>query len=488
VTVTTADTLGSWAAGFRLELAPLSVVRAAKRSLIDVVGVALAGAQRDVAVSVHELVRTEYGPGPCTVVGTWVASSASGAALANGVAAHVLDFDDTSYDGIVHASAVVWPAAMAAGELVQASGMRFLEAFVAGVEVECALGRALMDRLYWKGWWSTAVLGIIGASAGAARALGLDPADAGQAIRIAACQATGPRVLLGTPTKPYACGRAAQAGLQAALAARAGLTGPPAAFEHERGFVRLFNNGVQDATLLDALGRRFSLETPGVAIKLYPVCSAAQAAVEAVIVIMTDERLCAGDIRLVQCEVTPLVAMSLAYGRPHTVTEAQFSMPFAIGCALAFGRLDVDHLTESTLRDPRLAEAMAKVEMRASDHLFETPEGRRDHPEGAAVTVHTVDGRAIRRLNGAATGMPANPIADSRLEEKFRTVARRAVTDAAADQLLARLAVVETLESLTELFAGLRRDDQQRMDGQSPGTVARSAEQEATVTSRNAQS
>lgn len=457
--MTIADTLGSWVAGFRLELAPPSVLRAAKRSLLDVVGVALAGVEHHVVTSVHKLVRTEYGTGPCTVVGAWVGSSASGAALANGVAAHVLDFDDTSYDGIVHASAVVWPAVMAAAELAQASGTRFLEAFIAGVEVECALGRALTDRLYWKGWWSTAVLGAIGASAGAARALGLDPAASSQAIRIAACQATGPRVLLGTPVKPYACGRAAEAGLQAALAARAGLTGPPAAFEDERGFVRLFNDGVHDPTVMDALGHRFSLETPGVAIKLYPVCSAAQAAVEAVIAIMTDERLRADDVRLVQCEVTPLVAMSLAYDRPHTVTEAQFSMPFAVGCALAFGRLDVDHLTESALRDPRLLEAMAKVEMRVSDGLFDTPESRRDHPEGASVTIHTADGRAIRRTNGAATGMPTNPMPDARLEEKFRGAARRAVPGAAADCLLARLTTVETLGSVTELFAGVGQGD-----------------------------
>lgn len=443
-----AEVLGVWAASFEPGQAPADVVREAKRCLMDSLGVALAGSRTPIARLVRQLEFEGNGKGPATVIGDGEGRPPSAAAFANGVAAHVLDFDDTCYDGIVHASAVVWPAAAAACEAVEASGERFLAAFIAGAEAEYALGRALTDHTYWKGWWCTGLLGTIGAAVAAARAMDLTAREATHAIQIAACQTTGPRVLLGSMVKPYGAGRAAQAGLQAALFARAGMTGPDLAFEHERGFMQLYNDGIFHGTELERLGRRYGLLTPGVAVKLFPVCSAAQAAVEATMMIIEEEHVPAERVRQVRCEVPPLVAMSLIYDRPETVTQAQFSMPFAIGCILAYGKLAVENLTDANLWDPRLRSFMARVEMIGLESMAERP----DAPEGADVTVITDDGSSFRRIIGASTGMPTRPFSDGRLEDKFRSCAAGMMSAREVEDWLLRIKTVETLPSVSRLM------------------------------------
>ena len=135
-----ADTLSRWAAAYSFEDIPDVVVEEAKRCLMDTTGVALAGSQHPTAMLARAQVETQYGEGPCNIFGCPDPAAPSGAAFANGVAAHALDYDDVSYEGMVHATAVVWPAVLAAAEPVSATGREILTAFVAAVELEYALG------------------------------------------------------------------------------------------------------------------------------------------------------------------------------------------------------------------------------------------------------------------------------------------------------------------------------------------------------------
>jgi len=447
--------LGAWVAGLGLEDIPPSTLASAKRCLVDVIGVAAAGLDHEPAVKSRSHAKAQFARGPCGVLGEPASLTAPGAALANGVAAHVLDFDDTSYEGILHGSAVIWPAVMAAGETSGISGERFITAFIAAAEIEYALGRALADRPYEKGWWTTGLLGTIAAAAGAAKALGLDAEQTTNAISIAACQAAGLHAMVGTPVKALACGRTAQIGVESTLFAAAGIAGRESIFEHARGFLELFNDGVVDAGPIGSLGSHWRLDRPGIAFKLYPVCSAAQAAVEAVAQILREEAVSPARIRRVHCEVTPLVALSLAYARPCSVTQAQFSMPFAVGCMLAYGELTAGHLTTETLNDPALLAAMSKVEMSSSDAVAPTTDDRARYPEGAIVTVEVDDGTRHRRFNGAATGMPARPMSDQALERKFLSCTTSRLSTDEAKAVLSNIASIEKLRHISDLIRPL---------------------------------
>ncbi len=148
-----------------------------------------------------------------------------------------------------------------------------------------------------------------------------------------------------------------------------------------------------------------------------------------------------------------MVAISLDHDRPRRPSEAQLSMPFAVGCMLAFGDLGLDRLSPDTLADPSLRAAMAKVSMRASPALADDPETPVKCPEGAFVTLCTATGREIRRFNGVATGMPANPMSEADLETKFHDCAAFAGEDRErAEVLIRRIGTVESLPRAADLF------------------------------------
>lgn len=440
---TIAERLAEWVCASSLANMPRQVVREAKRCIVDVTGVALAGAAHETSRTVRSLAAADSAAGAASLWGTGSASlSAAAAALCNATAAHVLDYDDTCYDGIVHGSAAVWPAVVACAETAGAGGVQLLEAFIAGVETEYALGRSLPDRIYFNGWWTSGLLGSAGAAAGAAKLLGLDTVRTCHAISLAACQATGLRAMIGTAAKPYALGRAAQMGVQAAHFARSGLDAPRDAFESARGFVEVVAAGELDESKL-ALGRRYSLIEPGIAFKLYPACSAAQAATEAVLKLVIEHDIAASNVVSVDCEVTPLVAISLMYERPTSVTEAQFSLPYAIACALRYRDFGVTRMHEPSFAEPETLALMQKVRMIRNDELEAAEEGRRRNPEGARVTLTLKNSRVLKLYNGAATGMPSKPMPDDALDAKFLTCAATALSRIKAHALLGQLRDLE---------------------------------------------
>ena len=441
------DLLADWIAGLRPEALPSEVRHAGKRSLLDTIGVAIAGADR---APVEKAARAteDLGAGPCPVLplGT-PPRPAPAAALINGTAAHALDFDDTVFEGILHGSAAVWPAAQAACSLRGTSGDRLLLAFIAGSEAAYALGALIGNEAYRDGWWASSLLGLYGATAGAAKALDLGPEETRHALYLAAAQSFGLRGIFGSEAKPYLLGRAAQAGVELALAARAGLGASPATFSSAAGFLQVINRGRPIRPVFERLGAPFRLVEPGVAFKLYPVCSAAQAGVEATLALMAEHDLRAEQVVRAEVRATPLVCLQLVHQSPRTILEGQFSMPFAVGCALAFGALGSAQLDEQVLADSRLREAMAKVALIADETLPDRLDDPESAPEAAEVTLHLADGNAVRLLNPMATGMPAKPLTDAGLEAKFLGNTTVPMGEAAARALLAKLWAIDAQAS-----------------------------------------
>ena len=447
-----AGLLGSWAATLKAEDVPDAVRAAAKRCIIDVVGVSIAGSHTPVSRIAQKIALQQYPPGLSTVIGSEYRLSALGASFCNAVSSHCLDFDDTCYDGIVHGSSAVWPAVLASGEMAGASGEKVLTAFIVAAEVEYTLGRFLTDHLYMKGWWNTSVLGVIGAAVAAAKVQDFDETLMINTIQNAACFLFGPRALLGTQLKPMAMGSASSKGIYAAILAREGLSGPNDVFENSRGIIHLFNDGIKNDNALKSLGREYKLLEPGIAFKIYPVCSAAQAATEALQQILADNHLDSYQILKIVCEVPHLVAVSLVYPKPVNVTQSQFSMQFALGCILAYGRLGVEHLDEGVLDDPKLQTEMCKVSMIETASFNTLEYNRSIHPEASSVKVKTKSGITIELFKGAATGMPVKPMPNSQLDGKFIDCARRHLTMEQSWKLLKRLRTIETLRRINDLF------------------------------------
>jgi 2-methylcitrate dehydratase PrpD len=219
-----------------------------------------------------------------SVWGTGLRASAPDAALANGTAAHALDFDDMCFVSLAHPSAPLVPAVIAAGEIAGASGRAVLDAYIIGFEIQARLGRLMNPRHYQRGWHCTSTLGAISAAAGASRLFGLDAAATEHALAIAASSASGLKENFGTMVKPLHAGLAARDGVMAALLAKGGLTGSAKAIDGPQGYLRAFDSeGTDLANAVGDLGSRWEILDTGITVKLYPSCAGTHPTLDALL-------------------------------------------------------------------------------------------------------------------------------------------------------------------------------------------------------------
>jgi 2-methylcitrate dehydratase PrpD len=414
---------------------PPGARRAAARAVLDTIGVTLAGALEPVARVVQQVVAPEGG-GPCRVLGTAGTASPGNAALANGTAAHALDYDDMCFVSLAHPSAPLVAAAWAVAEASGASGRALLDAYVVGFELEGRLGRAMNPRHYQRGWHCTSTIGTIGAAAAASRLLGLDETRAGHALAIAASEASGLKENFGTMTKPLHAGLAARNGVLAAQLARAGLTASACAIEGSQGLLAAMDSERPSlAPFADDLGRRWEILETGITVKLYPSCAGTHPALDALLDLRRAERFTAADVERVEIGVDAIAPTILLYDRPSTGLEGKFSMPFCAAAALVDGGVGIDTFDDGRVRDPQITAVQSRVSMQVDPTLDASAPALTQ----ARVTVTLTNGRVMTALANGARGYPDRPASDDDLATKFLACAARALPDADARRLLERL-------------------------------------------------
>lgn len=402
-----------------MQAPPPEVIRAAQRSIYDTLGVMLAGRKHPV---VHALAGLPTDPGPAPLVSGGFATADS-AALLNGAAAHVWDFDDTCYSGIQHASAVILPVLLGLAGERGASLKALVHAFVAGSEIAYELGELCGEQHYFSGWWSTVTLGLIGAVAAAGSLIDLDEDALTSAIGMAAAASGGTKAVFGSDAKPVFVGETAQRAIRFARWAEAGLSGPEAGFEGATGFLArhdaLPRQACPHAPLPDPHWR---LLRKGVLFKTNPVCSAAQAAIEAMGDVMRHSELTPDDIARIEVETSALVAVSLVHDAPRCPAQAQFSMPYALACTALHGKVRFQDLAPDAVSDPRKLSLMGRIHWARCERL-DTAEMRATAPEPAHVTIVDHTGQSHSSECLTAYGMPQRPLSDQDLMEKFKTAA-----------------------------------------------------------------
>lgn len=405
-----------WASELLATDIPAHVHQIAHRAMLDTLGAMLAG-------GAHQDIKKLAGIWPASNgacdLATGGRATAETAALINGGAAHFWDFDDTSYTGIMHGSAVIFPVVLALAQEKGASEEEARTAFVIGSEITYVLADICTHQHYFRGWWSTATCGLVGAAAAAARLLGCDSNQICQAIGLAAAASGGAKSVFGTHAKPYLVGEAAQRAIMIARFVASGLSGPDDGIEGQTGFLHLLNNDVEDLQQIETLGRRWRLADPGLLIKLYPVCSAAHAATEEIARQTFHAGLSPDDIDTIRLEVPKLVRISLVHDHPKTPAQAQFSLPFVAACAVINGAVRLQDLNVEVIQSASIQAVMAKVQIHEATDLS-TPEARQRFPESARVRIILKDQTEQTGFCGEAYGMPEKPLSDIDFLKKFQ--------------------------------------------------------------------
>jgi 2-methylcitrate dehydratase PrpD len=424
------DALVGFVSGLRFDELSHEVRHYARRHLMDTVGVMIAGAGGEVATRAEAMLASVRPAGSVAVPGRTRCADLLDAAFLGGTAAHGIELDDGYRQGSVHPGCAVVPPLLALSQMKQTSGKALIEALVAGYETVTAIGRACHPDLRQRGFHPTGAVAVLGAAMAAGKLRGLSALQLADALGLAASSAAGLFAFVngGADIKRLHAGHAAREGLQAALLAEQGVEGPPHVIEARDGFMQAF-----------AFGRARSIELPptvpfGITdcyIKPYPCCRHIQPAVEALIGLVTDEKIATEAVHRIDTE-TYCIAAEHAETGWDDFASAQLSFPYLMALALKFRSIKLEHFSEQRRRDPALAALAAKV------HVTAPPAIDRLYPKlrPARVTLTTARGTFTRQAD-EALGSRLVPLDDQGLQAKFHTLVEP-VLGAAGTAALAR--------------------------------------------------
>jgi len=457
-TETVVQEVARFAAGVRAGKIEESILRDARRRVTDIIGIALAASELEPARIVGKVVDGWGGNGQASVIGRSGRYPAASAALVNGTLAHALDYDDTHLPSVLHPSAAVVPAALAAAEASAASGRDLLASVAAGDELAVRVGMAGYDRelgnsvFFEKGLHATSIAGTLGGALAAAMLYGLDEEGIGHAVAISASMGAGliEANRTGGTVKPVHCGWAAHAGVTAAELARHGLTGPPTVFEGRFGFLRAYlDEGADAEALTRSLGEKWEL--PRVFFKPYPANHFTHAGIDAAIK-LREEGLDVERISEIELGAATAVLRTIAQpeeekAKPETGYAAKFSGPFTVATALVGGGglgVSLDDFTDEAVRDPVKLDLASRVRCVADE------ECNRIFPNQfpAVLRVRLENGEVRGARVSHNRGGPENPLSDEELEIKFRTNAKRALSADRVEELRAALDALDESDTV----------------------------------------
>ena len=427
---------------------PAATVRAAKRSLLDAIGVSLGASGLEAACAPFSELAAQA-PGPCQVLGYGARAMPLMAACANGALAHALDYED-AYDGTpAHPNAACVPVVLALAERdASIDGQSVLLALAAGCDVVCRLALALEQNPDRHGFYPPPILGAFGAAASAAKLLGLDEERIVAAFGLTLSQAMCSSQFKHDADSSLRAVRdafAAHAGLLAAELAARNVRAFEAAFEGEFGMYALFARGAYEPErLLAGLGTQFLGER--VSYKPWPSCRGTHAFVEAALRMHEQHGVSPDDIAMVVARGSALqrmLAEPLARKQaPRTAIDAKFSVPYCVALALSRGAVTLDGFSPETLGDPRVIELARRVSF-----VADSDSDLRDGVSGS-LELHVHTGQIHRLRIDPPLGHPDQPLDDAQLVAKFVDCAQRAARPLGADAARAAATALFRLEQV----------------------------------------
>ena len=425
------------------------ILHAARRCLIDWYATTLPGSVVAPARVLREALEAEIGAGPARLLPDATAAGPRAAALINGTASHTVEFDDIYRDALYHPGSPVIAAALATAEGEGAGGERLLRAVVAGYEVSNRIGVAVNPAHY--AWWhTTGTVGCFGAAAAAGHVLGLDAARMAHALNAVASMAAGLQQAFRSDamSKPLHAGRAAEAGVLCALAARHGLTGAGHMLDGERGFGRAMSGEVDWGAAVAGLGEDWTITRTTQ--KNHGCCGHTFAAIDAILALRAAHALGPDDVSRIHIATYAPALEICGNAAPRTGYEGKFSLPYTAAVALHDARVRLDAFDEAHLGDARIRETVARVTL-AVDPECDAAFPRR---RSARVTIHTTDGRVLEHHARTRKGDPDAPLDDAALVDKYRELAAPVLGQGLAEVLLDALWRIDVLDDVRRLPLG----------------------------------
>lgn len=429
--------------GIRCAELPAATVDAAKRLLLDGIGCMMIGTRGQpgqIVARANACLGTSGGPASVLVDGS--RASARDAAFVNGISLYSVGVNDIHKPSGAHPGGCIIPALLAAGEWLQSPGEAMLCAMVGGYDVMGRLGRAMIPSHRERGFHPTGTFGAFGATAAVGRLMDLDHGRLCDAFGIAGSQAAGLKAFQtdGSLTMIFHAGRSAQNGVEAALLAREGFSGPRTVFEDRQGFVAATADEYRLPALVQDLGTLFEVEATS--FRPFYGCTLTITASGSAAQIM--RRVPPGPARRIgsiHVHCNPAVEEEVGDANPRTLLAARLSLPFNLGLVVRNGDVLVGDVDENDLWDPAIRDVMPLVSFESDQNMARY---------ATEVTIRFHDGRTETAGMSSPKGDPENPMTWEETCHKFM-------------QLVAPLKRPEQARRVADIVGGLDREGDGRM-------------------------
>jgi 2-methylcitrate dehydratase PrpD len=440
---------------------PLEVVTAAKAAILDFIGVAMAGSAEASGKITNEMVKEYKSVSEAAVIGGRFKASCSLAALANGTAGHVLDYDDCldfPHVGLGHPTTGILPAALAISEKFDATGRDLITAYCLGIEAYAKIGLFAKDAFRAdKGWEWTGVLGVMGATASVAKLLNLDAQETCMSFGIAASLSCGLTRNFGSMAGHWHAGNAARNGVEAAALARKGFISSDDIIEAPSGFYNLFTGNQGPATKEDmeenirALGNPWNIVDPGLMLKAFPCAHISHFGVDAALQLKQKHAIDWRQIAEIEFRIPSLLRRIVSYPDPRTGLEAKFSPGHCMCRALIYGEIKIADFRDESVKNPSLTQLMNRIKWVVIDQEpGKLPFGYQE------VVLKMEDGRTFACKVSHPKGEPQNPQTEEDSTTKYEDCATHGHYDnetaSQIKDMILNLESVVRISQLADLF------------------------------------
>jgi len=454
LTPTIAEQLSEHITGLDYSSLPASVVERTKEALLDQLGCQIVGSTLGHCNIIYDFIKGFAGEPEATVVTRPLKTWAHDAAFVNATFGHACEIDDHIDTGGGHPGAYSTAVSLALAEKARANGKAVITAIAAGYEVAWRMGRTLSPASTGNGWHSQSTIGAFGSTAVAAKLLNLNAGQLAQAFAIAGSQAsgTGEYGMSGGEVKRMHSGLAARAGIQSAMLAKAGLTGPLTIFEGKYGMVRMLARKDDATPLVEGFREDFGIMH--VEFKYHPVNISIQSPINLLTELVESHDIKPADVERIDvgCRTEHSLTHVGAIYEPQDVLGAQFSMPFSLAIRVAKRSNDLKLYTDpSVWRDPEVLRLAHRVYLHFDPRLAAHKRPGEAHGYGCHLKVTLTDGRVFEKEEEYQKGNPKKPLSPAESRDKFRRLALSVFSQNRIEKLISAVKRVEDLEDAREL-------------------------------------
>lgn len=443
--------LAAWATNLTYVDLTQSVVDSAIKSIYNWAGCAIGGYSQDAPGIAHASTQAFFGgPPTSSILGSNGSiadayADAQLAALINGIASHIDDYDDTHLETIIHPAGPVASALLAVAEWQgPVTGEEFITGFVAGVEAECKLGLSVYPEHYNVGWHITSTTGSIGAAVAVGKVIGLNTTQMGHAIGVAATQVVGMQEFFGSMTKSFHVGRAAQGGMLAALLAKNGYTSSLQALEAKFGWLHVVSTRENATAYFDQLGQVWEIEKN--TFKPFPCGIVMHPTIDGAIQLhneTADQGKDLSSVKSINLVVNSQVLVLTGKTAPTTGLEGKFSIYHAAAIGFLYGQATPSQFTDDVVNNATVVALRKKVNVTTDDETYNTAQ--------ALVTVEFTDGTTLEKHIEHAIGSLENPLTESDLKKKFMDQASKQIGEVRAEKAYAAFTNIGNMRDIGTL-------------------------------------